>query len=135
MLELVFHSYQRLFVGHQAALEENALDDLDFRILYMVHRGLGRSIAGLARELGSSKQTISRHARRLIESDLLVETTSKQDRRSKSLTVSGQAATILKRISENQKRYLRSALKRTGSSAVEGFDDVLSQLCAGSTPT
>jgi DNA-binding MarR family transcriptional regulator len=122
------------FVGHQLNLDAMALraaatiDEIDHQTLFLIDRQPGVTLAELSTALGASKQTLSRHLRRLIQAGLIEQATTRQDRRKRPLRLTAKAATLLSEIKAVQKRRLRLAFKRAGATAVEGFERVLLDL-------
>jgi len=75
-----------------------------------------------------SKQTLSRHIKRLAEIGLIAQESSAQDRRKRPLRLTAEAADLVGRINAMQKRRLHLAFKSAGAAAVEGFERVLFDL-------
>jgi DNA-binding MarR family transcriptional regulator len=119
------------FVGYQLDLDalglrtQGAIDEIDHHILFLVERQPGITLAELSQALGVSKQTLSRHLKRLAELGLIDQETATQDRRKRPLRLTGKAITLLTEIKALQKRRLRLAFKSAGATAVEGFQRVL----------
>lgn len=122
------------FVGHQLNLDAIALraaatiDETDHQTLFLIERQPGITLAELSAALGASKQTLSRHLRRLVQAGLIEQATTEQDRRKRPLRLTAKAATLMSEIKAVQKRRLRLAFKRAGATAVEGFERVLLDL-------
>jgi DNA-binding MarR family transcriptional regulator len=122
------------FVGHQLNLDAQALrtqggiDEIDHHTLFLIERQPGITLAELSTALGLSKQTLSRHLKRLAENGLIDQETTTQDRRKRPLRLTEKAATLLAEIKALQKRRLRLAFKSAGATAVEGFQRVLLDL-------
>ena len=105
-----------------------AIDETDHRTLFLIERQPGITLAELSEVLGVTKQTLSRHLKRLAEAGLIDQGTTAQDRRKRPLRLTPQAVTVLGDIKMLQKRRLRQACKSAGATAVEGFQRVLLDL-------
>lgn len=122
------------FAGHQLNLDamepraRSGIDDLDHQSLFLIDRQPGITLAELSTALGVTKQTLSRHLRRLAETGLIEPAHAAGDRRKRPLRVTGKASALVAEIKSLQKRRLRLAFKRAGASAVEGFAQVLLDL-------
>ena len=78
--------------------------------------------------MGISKQTLSRHLKRLAAAGLIEQQTAAGDRRKRPLRLTGKAAALVAGIKTSQKQRLRRAFKSAGALAVEGFQRVLAEL-------
>lgn len=122
------------FAGHQLNLDaivlraEAAIDETDHHTLFLVDRQPGITLAELSAALGASKQTLSRHLKRLARAGLIEQEATSLDRRKRPLRLTEKAALLLARIRSLQKRRLRMAFKSAGATAVEGFQRVLLDL-------
>jgi DNA-binding MarR family transcriptional regulator len=122
------------FAGHQLNLDaialraEAAIDETDHHTLFLVDRQPGITLAELSAALGASKQTLSRHLKRLSDAGLIEQEAIAHDRRKRPLRLTQKAAHLLERIRTLQKRRMRTAFKRAGATAVEGFQRVLVDL-------
>jgi DNA-binding MarR family transcriptional regulator len=129
------------FVGHQLNLDamalraEGAIDEIDHHAMFLIDRQPGITQAELSAALGVSKQTLSRHLRRLVAAGLVEQdgggAAPARDRRKRPLRLTPRAATLLADIKSLQKRRLRLAFKSAGATAVEGFQRVLLDLGGG----
>lgn len=121
-------------VGHQLNLDAlplraaGAIDGVDHQALFLIDRRPGITQAELCAALGVSKQTLSRHLRRLSDHGMVEPQTAADDRRKRPLRLTSKASTLLSSIKTLQKRRLRLAYKSAGATAVEGFERVLSDL-------
>lgn len=122
------------FVGNQLNLDAMALraaatiDETDHQTLFLIERQPGITLAELSAAFGASKQTLSRHLRRLAQLGLIEQATTEHDRRKRPLRLTAKATTLVSEIKAVQKRRLRLAFKRAGATAVEGFERVLLDL-------
>jgi DNA-binding MarR family transcriptional regulator len=127
-LELLYFAGRQLDLDATAARSQGGIDETDFRTLFLIDRQPGITLAELCTALGTSKQTLSRHLRRLAGSGLVDQQSTAQDRRKRPLRLTGRSDALLAAIKAAQKRRLRSAFKSAGATAVEGFQRVLLDL-------
>ena len=127
-LELLYVVGRQLHADAAPLRAEGALDETDHQALFLVERRPGITLAELCGVLGLSKQTLSRHLRRLAAAGLIEQERSASDRRKRPLRLTAKAAALLARVHAPQKRRLRHAFQRAGASAVEGFERVLLDL-------
>jgi DNA-binding MarR family transcriptional regulator len=129
-LELLYFAGRQLHADAAPLLLEGVIDETDHRALFMIERHPGVTLAELCTMLGTSKQTLSRHLKRLADSGLIDQGASAADRRKRPLRLTDKAVALLVRIHTLQKRRLRLAFKSAGATAVEGFQRVLLDLLA-----
>lgn len=127
-LDLLYFASHQLSLDAVALRAQAAIDETDHRTLFLIERDPGITLAELSGVLGMSKQTLSRHLKRLAEVGLIDQGTTAQDRRKRPLRLTGKAAAVLSEIKNLQKRRLRLAFKNAGATAVEGFRGVLLEL-------
>lgn len=127
-LELLYFAGHQLNLDAMALRTQAAIDELDHQALFLINRQPGITLAELCTALGVTKQTLSRHLRRLGEEGLIELAAAGGDRRKRPLRLTGKAAALVAEIKTLQKRRLRLAFKRAGASAVEGFARVLVDL-------
>jgi DNA-binding MarR family transcriptional regulator len=127
-LELLYLAGHQLDLDARGARGRGGIDGTDFRTLLLIDRRPGITLAELCAALGTSKQTLSRHLKRLAGSGLVDQQSTPQDRRKRPLRLTGRSGALLAGIRAAQKRRLRSAFKSAGATAVEGFQRVLLDL-------
>ena len=127
-LDLLYFASHQLSLDAVALRGQVAIDETDHRTLFLIERDPGITLAELSGVLGVSKQTLSRHLKRLAEVGLIDQGTTVLDRRKRPLRLTGKAASVLGEIKNLQKRRLRLAFKNAGATAVEGFRSVLLEL-------
>jgi DNA-binding MarR family transcriptional regulator len=127
-LDLLYFAARRLDLDAAAARGQGGIDETDVRTLFLIDRQPGITLAELCAALGTSKQTLSRHLKRLAGSGLVDRQSAAQDRRKRPLRLTGRSGALLAGIRAAQKRRLRSAFKSAGATAVEGFQRVLLDL-------
>lgn len=138
-LELLHLAGHRLNLDASEPRAEAGVDETDHHALFLIDRQPGITQAELCGTLGLSKQTLSRHLRRLARAGLLEQPGGPQaggspaDRRKRPLRVTPAAAALLAGVKAVQKRRLRFAFKNAGATAVEGFQRVLLEL-VGESP-
>jgi DNA-binding MarR family transcriptional regulator len=128
-LDLLLLAGRQLATEAKAPLEEAGLDETDHRLLFVVQRRPGIALVELCRAMGMTKQTLSRHLRRLAALGLVDQGGGTEaDRRRRPLAVTPAAGELLARANAAQKRRLRLAFKDAGAASVEGFQRVLEAL-------
>jgi DNA-binding MarR family transcriptional regulator len=127
-LDLLYFASHQLNVDAAGVRAQGAIDEADHHALFLIERQPGITLAELSGVLGVSKQTLSRHLRRLAERGLIDQETTVQDRRKRPLRLTAEAAGLLAEIKAQQKRRLRLAFKSAGATSVEGFQRVLLDL-------
>jgi DNA-binding MarR family transcriptional regulator len=127
-LELLFFAGRQLHADAAPLRAEGAMDETDHQALFVIERRPGCTLAELCAALGISKQTLSRHVKRLADAGLVEQDACPHDRRKRPLRLTGKATATLARIHALQKRRLRLAFKSAGAAAVEGFRSVLLDL-------
>lgn len=130
-LELLLLAERDILGRAEDALAAFGISDTDFRILYLVQRHPGTTVADLAAVLGRAKQSLSRHVKHLVALGLLRQEGLDADRRKRALVVTANAANAIAAVGALHKRGLRRAFKSAGPEAVEGFQRVLSELIDG----
>ncbi|MDX6750504.1 MarR family transcriptional regulator [Geminicoccaceae bacterium 1502E] len=131
-LELLLLAERDLLARAGEALAREQLSEQDFRLLYLVQRHPGSTIAELCTVLGMTKQSLSRHIQALVATGLLrQQAASRGDRRRRPLVVTEAAVEVIARVGEAHKAGLRRAFKNAGPEAVEGFQRVLAVLIDG----
>jgi DNA-binding MarR family transcriptional regulator len=124
-LELLHFASHQLNLDAIALRARGAIDETDHHTLFLIERQPGVTLAELCAVLGTSKQTLSRHLKRLAAIGLIGHDAAAPDRRKRPLRLTGQSAALLGEIKAVQKRRLRLAFKSAGATAVEGFQRVL----------
>lgn len=127
-LELLYFAGRQLHADAALLRAEGTMDEVDHQALFMIARHPGVTLAELCILLGGSKQTLSRHLKRLAQLGLIDQEFSASDRRKRHLRLTDKAVGLLVRVHTLQKRRLRLAFKSAGASAVEGFRRVLLDL-------
>lgn len=127
-LDLLLSVEREMAARMAASLGRHALSPADFRSLYLIGRRPGITLAELARLSGISKQALSRQLQKLIEAGHLLREAMPGDRRKQRLNLTGSAREAIEEVTALQRRQLRTAFKRAGAEAVEGFGRVLAEL-------
>jgi DNA-binding MarR family transcriptional regulator len=127
-LDLLYFASHQLNQDAASTRAQGTIDETDHHTLFLIDRQPGITLAELCAVLGTSKQTLSRHLRRLVVAGLIEQEATLHDRRKRPLRLTGKAAGLLAEIKAQQKRRLRLAFKSAGANAVEGFQRVLLDL-------
>ncbi|HET6466780.1 MAG TPA: MarR family winged helix-turn-helix transcriptional regulator [Geminicoccaceae bacterium] len=127
-LELLFFVQAALGGAAKAALERHGLGLGGYRVLYLIARRPGTTLAELGLLLGASKQSLSRLVKELQSASFVVQETTTRDRRKRLLRITAEAEACLGEVGDAQRRQLRGAFKKAGGEAVDGFRRVLLEL-------
>ena len=127
-LELLVVALRRIEAETALIRDEADIDTTDQWLLFMIEHKPGATAADLAQRLALTKQTLSRHVRRLVALDLVATSGDSGDGRKRPLRLSERGRQLAGALANGQKRPLRQAFKLTGAVPVEGFQAVLGEL-------
>ena len=83
---------------------------------------------GLMTILGVTKQSLNRVLRQLLEEELVLSATGRQDRRQRNLYLTPAGDALERELSQLQRERVRRAYRAAGPEAVAGFRQVLEQM-------
>ena len=124
-LALLFFAARELEAETATLLAERGLGRAHHAVLHFSARGEGASVAELQGVLRTSKQTLSRHVRQLVDAGLLTQRPGERDRRQRRLVPTEGGRRLVERLDALQRRRLAEAFRAAGPEAVAGFERVL----------
>ncbi|MCB1883490.1 MAG: MarR family transcriptional regulator [Geminicoccaceae bacterium] len=127
-LELLFRVQAILGRPLHGPLGAAGLGPIDYLLLFLVRRRPGLTGADLVGLTGLPKQNLSRHLAALDAAGLVARGVDAADRRRRPLASTAAADRLLDDLLGLQKRHLRRVFRKLGPEAVEGFQQVLSEL-------
>jgi DNA-binding MarR family transcriptional regulator len=136
-MELVFFALRDLQAQTEPLLEAEGLARLHHGVLHFVQVREGLTVATLQSLLRTSKQSLSRALKLLMEKGLLRQTPGRTDRRQRLLALTPEGEALARRLDDLLRQRLAAAFRTAGPEAVAGFERVLSGLIdegAGALP-
>ena len=106
-------------------LAERGLGRSHHRVLALVQRRPGVTLAELQGVLPLTKQSLSRLLRQLMELGLVDQKPGRRDRRQRLLELTEPGRELCERLNRLQRRRLAAACRAAGAEAVAGFREVL----------
>ena len=101
------------------------------RVLALVQRRPGVTLAELQDVLPLTKQSLSRLLKQLVELGLVDQKPGRRDRRQRLLELTEPGRELCERLNRLQRRRLAAACRAAGAEAVAGFREVLRGLIEG----
>lgn len=123
--DLLFFGYRDFTAGPDAILAELGMGRAQHRVLHFVGRRPGITVGELLGILGITKQSLGRVLTPLVEQDLVLATTGRNDRRQRLLSLTPQGQALERRLFERQREWVMRAYREAGPVAVEGFRRVM----------
>lgn len=127
-IEAMFFAYRGFTADPDRILAEQDYGRAHHRAVHFIHRHPGITVSGLIFILGISKQSLNRVLRRLITDQLVEIRIGDSDRRTRQLFLTEAGRHLEQRLSEAQRRRMRSAYRAAGPEAVAGFRKVLDNI-------
>ena len=127
-IELLFFAYRDFTGDPDAVLAKRGLGRAHHRAIHFIKRRPGITVAGLLDILQVTKQSLNRVLRQLLEEELVVSTTGKEDRRQRNLYLTPAGEALERELSQLQRERVRRAYRAAGPEAVAGFRKVLEQM-------
>jgi DNA-binding MarR family transcriptional regulator len=124
-LELMYYGWRGMTLTADEYLATLGLSRPHHRILYVVARQPDISIGTLIEVLGISKQAVNRPLSLLLERKLLMSKRSPEQHRSKLLRLTPEGQRIEQRASGYERKVLRAAFDRVGSSGAAAWMAVM----------
>jgi DNA-binding MarR family transcriptional regulator len=127
-IELLFFAYRDFTGDPDAVLAGRGLGRAHHRAIHFIKRRPGITVAGLLDILQVTKQSLNRVLRQLLEEELVVSATGKEDRRQRNLYLTPAGDALERELSQLQRERVRRAYRAAGPEAVAGFRKVLEQM-------
>lgn len=123
--DLMFFAYRDFTGAADAILTEYDLGRAHHRSLHFIGRNPGMTVSDLLAILGITKQSLARVLGVLVERGLVAQTSGRNDRRQRLLTLTTAGVALERRLFERQRELLAGAFREAGGTAVDGFRRVL----------
>ncbi|MBK1662572.1 MarR family winged helix-turn-helix transcriptional regulator [Paracraurococcus ruber] len=123
--DLLFFGYRDFTAGPDQILAELGMGRAHHRVLHFVGRRPGITVGELLAILGITKQSLARVLTPMVEQDYVLQTTGRNDRRQRLLTLTPKGAELERRLFERQREWVMRAYREAGPIAVEGFRRVM----------
>ena len=127
-IELLFFAYRDFTGDPDVVLGGRGLGRAHHRAIHFIKRRPGITVAGLLDILQVTKQSLNRVLRQLLEDDLVLSATGKEDRRQRNLYLTPAGDALERELSQLQRERVRRAYRAAGPEAVAGFRKVLEQM-------
>jgi DNA-binding MarR family transcriptional regulator len=110
LIELVFFAYRDFTGDPDAILDRDGFGRAHHRVLHFVGRKSGLTVAELLAILGITKQSLARVLKDLIETGHVTQSTGKDDRRQRQLSLTAKGRDFASRLAAPQSRRIARAL-------------------------
>ncbi|MWB76712.1 MarR family transcriptional regulator [Pseudooceanicola sp. 216_PA32_1] len=124
-IEAMFFAYRGFTSAPDQILEGMDYGRAHHRALHFIARVPGMNVKRLLEILGVTKQSLNRVLRTLIEDGLVDSRVGTSDKRERHLFLTEKGRELEARLSDAQRRQMRSAYRQAGPDAVAGFRQVL----------
>ena len=127
-IELLFFAYRGFTSDPDLILENYTYGRAHHRAIHFIQRRPGTTVNSLLEILGVTKQSLNRVLRQLIEDGLVESKVGEKDRRERHLFLTKSGKDLESELSFAQRKRLRTAYKKAGPDAVQGFRKVLENI-------
>jgi len=124
-MEMLFVAQRDLAVQADAALERHGLGRAHHRVLFVVAREPGITVAALLDRLKVTKQSLSRVLSELTDGGYIEQGRGLRDRRQRTLKLTEAGVALERELSERQRALIARAYREAGAEAVAGFRSVM----------
>jgi len=124
-IEAMFFAYRGFTADPDRILATMAYGRAHHRAMHFVSRTPGTTVNNLLSILGVTKQSLNRVLRTLIDDGLVESKVGARDRRERHLFLTPEGMALEQRLSDAQRKRMRSAYRKAGPEAVAGFRTVL----------
>jgi len=124
-VELLDFAHRALTAEPDRILDGLGLGRHHRRVIHMIARQPGITLADLVDIVRLTKQSLSRTIKELEAKDLIVRGASQHDRRRRPLRLTEQGAALEERLTNGLRRRLALAYRAAGAEAVAGYHRVL----------
>ena len=128
VIELLFFAYRDFTGDPDAVLGGRGLGRAHHRAIHFIKRRPGITVAGLLDILQVTKQSLNRVLRQLLDEELVLSVTGKEDRRQRNLYLTPAGDALERELSQLQRERVRRAYRAAGPEAGAGFRKVLEQM-------
>lgn len=127
-IEAMFFAYQGFTSEPDQILRDYGYGRAHHRAIHFIERHPGITVSRLITILGVSKQSLNRVLRKLILDQLIEVRAGEQDKRTRQLFLTETGTYLEKKLSDTQRRRMRTAYRAAGPEAVAGFRRVLENI-------
>lgn len=127
-IEAMFFAYRGFTADPDKILQNFEYGRAHHRAIHFIHRSPGTTVTNLLAILGVTKQSLNRVLRKLIDDGLVESHVGKRDKRERNLSLTDAGVDLEGRLSEAQRRRMRTAFRAAGPEAVAGFRQVLEEM-------
>ncbi len=127
-IELLFFAYRDFISDPDLILRNLGFGRAHHRTLYFVSRNPSMTVAELLSILKITKQSLARVLRELIDSDYILQTEGKNDRRKRLLFVTEKGKALVLALSKPQSNRIQNALSSLGPEAKSNVIEFLSAM-------
>lgn len=127
-IELLFFAYRDFISDPDRILQNLGFGRAHHRTLYFVSRNPGMTVAELLSILKITKQSLARVLRQLIDSNYILQTEGKTDRRKRLLFVTEKGKALVLALSQPQSNRIQNALKAATPEAIDHITDFLNAM-------
>ncbi|MEE9426762.1 MAG: MarR family transcriptional regulator [Paracoccaceae bacterium] len=127
-IEAMFFAYRGFTADPDKILDDQKYGRAHHRAVHFIHRTPGTTVNNLLSVLGVTKQSLNRVLRRLISDGLVESKVGTQDKRERNLQLTVSGESLEQKLSNAQRRRMRTAYRAAGPEAVAGFRKVLEEM-------
>lgn len=124
-IEAMFFAYKGFTSDPDRLLADYDYGRAHHRAIHFISRSPGTTVNNLLAILGVTKQSLNRVLRGLIADGLVESRVGERDKRERHLFLTEEGQELEQKLSESQRRRMRSAFRSAGPEAVSGFRQVL----------
>lgn len=127
-IEAMFFAYRGFTSEPDQILRDYGYGRAHHRAIHFIEHHPGITVSRLLTLLGVSKQSLNRVLRKLILDQLIEVRAGQQDKRTRQLFLTESGIHLEKKLSDTQRRRMRTAYRAAGPEAVAGFRKVLENI-------
>jgi len=130
-IELMYFAYKGFTSDPDLILQNYTYGRAHHRSVHFINRRKGLKVNDLLDILGITKQSLNRVLRQLINDGLVESRVGRQDKRERNLFLTDDGEKLERKLSDAQRKRMRSAYRAAGPDAVMGFRLVLEKIMDG----
>jgi len=123
--DLMFFAYRDFTAAADVILTELGMGRAHHRTLHFIGRNPEMTVGDLLAILRITKQSLARVLNDLVNRGYVAQSTGREDRRQRLLSLTSDGYLLEKRLYERQHERLAAAYREAGGQAVEGFRQVM----------